>query len=830
MSQPFPIDEVLPQLSDSFRLSRNVVLSAPPGAGKTTRVPLALLKESWMEGRRLVMLEPRRLAARRSAEYMASLLGEPVGNTIGYRIRGETRTSNTTRVEVVTEGVLTRMLLDQPDLPDIALVIFDEFHERSIHADLGLALCLEVQAHLRNDLHILVMSATLDEKKVSEFLGGAPFVQSKGRSFPVETRYLSFPYDGPVEKKVVEVIRRAIHEGEGDILVFLPGQREIRRVERLLSEKEVPDGISICILHGEATNESQRLALSPAMRGQRKVILSTSIAETSLTIDGVRIVVDGGLARSARFDPRRGMSGLVTLPVSKAAADQRRGRAGRQQPGVCYRLWTEEQHERLDATPVPEILTTDLASFVLDISRWGVRDESSLRLLDRPPSAHLSQARNLLRRLNAIDAESALTKHGWEVADIPVHPRLAHMITRGRELGLAGLACDCAALLEDRDILRDQQKVDVDFMIRLDAFRSGKGANEDTRHRILAEARRLRKHLGVGVEKNADESSVGILLALAYPERIARRRDRRDGRYQMTGGSGALLPSWSALGREEFLAIADVDGMGTEVRVYLAAPLKRAEVLEVFSDRITSSEEVGWNVQEEAVVSRRVQLLDQLVIAEQDNISDTEKTIAAMVEGVRQMGLGCLPWNSDSESLKQRSEWLRKEGLVDHSWPDLSDATLLGTLDLWLVPFLRGVTRRSHLARLDLLAILKSLFSNTQLREVDRLAPARFEVPAGSHLTLDYSSGAQPVLAVKLQEMFGQTSTPMIAGGRIPLLVHLLSPAGRPLAVTRDLHSFWANVYPEVRKRMRGRYPKHPWPDDPLNATPTRKMKPRRPR
>jgi ATP-dependent helicase HrpB len=784
-----------------------------------------MLKESWLDGRRLVMLEPRRLAARRSAEYMASLLGEHVGKTVGYRIRGETRVGNTTRIEVVTEGVLTRMLHDRPDLPGVALVVFDEFHERNIHADLGLALCLDVQAHLRSDLRILVMSATLDEGRVSEFLGGAPVVQSTGRSFPVETRYLSFPYDGPVEKKVVEVIRRALGEEEGDVLVFLPGQREINRVQGLLGEKDSADDVSICTLHGDASYESQQSALSPSSPGQRKVILSTSIAETSLTIDGVRVVVDAGLARSTRFDPRRGMSGLVTLPVSKAAADQRRGRAGRQQPGVCYRLWTQEQHDLLQAAPLPEILTTDLAPLVLDLSLWGARDGTSLRFLDRPPDAHLRQATNLLRSLGAIDADGMLTRHGRDMAGIPVHPRLAHMIVRGNELDLGALACEVAALLEDRDILRGHGKIDVDFMLRLDALRSGTDADDTTRSRVLGETKRLQHYAGTSREGSGSATEVAILIAIAYPERVARRRRGKEIRYQMTGGTGAVLPAWSSLGREEFLAVADVDGMGTEARVFLAASLRKADILDVFADQITSNEEVFWDAKTEAVVARRISLLDQLVIAEQDNISTVKNAAVAMMQGIRQMGLASLPWDNAAESFRARSEWLRRQDLVDQSWPDLSDTHLLDTLEVWLQPFLNGITRRSHLARLNMLEIIRSPFSFSGQKELDRLAPARFRVPTGSQIGLDYSSGAQPVLAVKLQEMFGQTTTPTIAAGRVPLLINLLSPAGRPLAVTQDLRSFWTNVYPEVRKRMRGRYPKHPWPEDPLEAVPTKKTK-----
>ncbi len=823
MSRTFPIDHVLPQLFAAFDTSKNVVLSAPPGAGKTTRVPLELLNTGWMSGKRIVMLEPRRLAARRAAEFMALQLKESVGATVGYRTRGDSRISNVTRIEVVTEGVLTRMLHEKPDLPGVALVIFDEFHERSINADLGLALTLDVQENLRDDLRVLVMSATLDSIAVSELLRGAPVVVSEGKSFPVESRYLQFPHRGAIEPKVAEVIRRAFAEETGDLLAFLPGQREIRRVERVLQDGELPSGIAVHSLYGEASDESQRSALAPAPVGVRKIILSTSIAETSLTIDGVRVVVDSGLSRSARFDPRRGMSGLVTIPVSRATADQRRGRAGRQQPGVCYRLWTEEEHGHLPAHPVPEILSTDLSPFALDLARWGERGE--LRFLDAPPAAHLMQARSLLQALGALDDREALTPHGRLMADIPVHPRLAHMLLRGKELGLGALGCTVTALLQERDILRGQQGTDIDFTLRWNAMRNNAGVDRAVRNRVLAEARRLREMLGITREEETSEHGIGLLLALAYPERIARRRGAQNGRYQMAAGTGALLPEWSALAREEFIAIADVDGVGTEVKVFLAAPLQKADLVEAFADRIVSKEEVFWSSTEEAVVARRVQMLGLLVLEEQSMRPGNVQTVPAMVEGIRQMGLACLPWERESESMRNRSEWLRTQRLVDDSWPDLSDAHLLDTLDAWLAPFLDGVTRRAHLARLDMTAVLQSLFSYAERKDIERLAPLALEVPTGSHVRLDYSSGMQPVLSVKLQEMFGQIDTPTVAGGKVNVLIHLLSPAGRPLAVTQDLRSFWTNAYTEVRKQMRGRYPKHPWPEDPLSAKPTRKTK-----
>jgi len=825
MMRTFPIDPVIPQLLDAFRTSRSVILSAPPGAGKTTRVPLALLEQKWMDGARLIMLEPRRLAAKHAAEFMASLRSETVGGTVGYRTRGDSRVSRTTRIEVVTEGVLTRMLQEKPDLPGVSVVVFDEFHERSLHADLGLALTLEVQENLRNDLRVLVMSATLDGVALSRLLHDAPIVESVGQSYPVDTRYLSSPHHGPIEPKVAETIRRALNEIPGDILAFLPGQREIHRVERMLRDEGLSPDVSLHTLHGDASDESQRAALTPAPHGIRKVILSTSIAETSLTIDGVRVVVDAGLARTARFDPRRGMSGLVTTSVSRATADQRRGRAGRQHPGVCYRLWTETQHQQLSIQPVPEILSTDLAPFALELARWGAGSSDRLRFLDQPPQPHLVQAKDLLQKLGALNEVGTLTPHGRQMSEFPVHPRLAHMLIRGRERDLGPLACDVAALLEERDLLRGRQGVDIDFTLRWFELRNGAGHDRVTRNRVLGEARRLREHLGVAGQQAASEKGLGILLALAYPERIAKRRSNEGGRYQMAGGTGAVLPEWSLLGREDFLVIAEVDGVGTEVRVFLAAPVLKSDILGVFADRIVSREEVFWSAREEMVVARRAQMLDALIIEEQSAQPRGSSACVAMVEGIRQMGIASLPWERESESLRSRSEWLRVQQLVTSDWPELSDEHLVATLDRWLSPFLDGIARRAHLAPLDMQAILKSFFSYPQLRDLDRLAPVTLTVPTGSQIRLEYSAGTPPILAVRLQEMFGQTDTPTVAGGRVNVLIHLLSPARRLLAVTQDLRSFWINAYPEVRKEMRGRYPKHPWPENPMDATPTRRTK-----
>lgn len=817
---PLPIESILPDLLRTIEKTPTVLLSAPPGAGKTTRVPIALAGEGWLRGRKLILLEPRRLAARRAAEYMSSQLQESVGQTVGYRIRGESRVSPDTRIEVVTEGILTRIIQEDPSLSNIGCIIFDEFHERSIHADLGLALSLDVQEHIREDLRILIMSATLDGVRLSTILNDAPLVQSAGRAFPVVTKYLLEPVTGQIEKAVAEKTLQALDEHEGDILVFLPGQREIRRVSSLLEERSLPETIHIHHLFGEAGYRHQQAAITPVAAPYRKVILSTSIAETSLTIDGVRVVVDSGLARSARFDPRRGMTGLVTLPLSRATADQRQGRAGRQAPGVCYRLWTEAAHRGLQQYPQPEILTADLAPLALELSRWGSPDGGSLRFIDRPPAAHLEQARTLLISLGAIDSAGKIAPHGTAIASLPTHPRLAHMMIRARELGHGSMACDVAALLEEREILTARTKDEVDFSSRWHAFQTGSGADRTTRERVRAQSRRFREALRARYQVE-DEDLLGIFLALAYPERIGKRREGSPNRFQLAGGTGAVLPSGSLLSREKFLAIAEVDGFGNEVRVFLAAPVREDDLKSVFGHQIREEDEVLWSAEKEAVVARKVQRLGAIVFSEGSGRADGEKATRAMVEGIRQMGLDALPWNRDSRGIRVRSEWIRARGIAPAGWPDTSSEALTHNLEAWLGPSLHGISQRDQLKNLDLVAGLRRLFTSIQWADLDRLAPSHIGLPSGSRIPLKYESQETPVLAVKLQELFGQTESPRIGGMRIPVVIHLLSPAGRPLAVTQDLKSFWTNTYHEIRTQLRARYPKHYWPEDPLQAKPT---------
>lgn len=817
-AQPtFPVDTAIPPLLEALRTTGSAILSAPPGAGKTTRVPPAISEDLPRSAGRVLMLEPRRLAARRAAEYMAACAGEQTGQTFGYRIRGEARTSPRTRVEIVTEGILTRMIQHAPDLPEVSVLIFDEFHERSIHADLGLAMALDVKAHLRPDLRIVVMSATLDGVGLQRIMPDAPVIRSEGRLFPVETVYRSHPVEGPLEPAVAATVRRALAEAEGDILVFLPGRRELHRCRTVLQDGGLPEGVHCHLLHGDAPRADQHAALNPAPHGGRKIILATSVAETSLTIDGVRIVVDSGFARVPRFDPRRGMAGLVTVTASRATADQRRGRAGRQATGICYRLWTAAEDEHRDSWPTPEILAADLTPLALDLARWGSPDGSGLRFLDPPPAHHLAQARSLLGELGALDGAGRLTPHGNAMAAVPVHPRLAHMILQGKELGMAGRACEIAAILEGPEPARTAAPSDCDLEGLLSTGAGARSYDSAAQSRILAETRRLRRLADAG-STDRETGPAGLLLALAFPDRIARRREDGSRRYLLANGTGALLPEWSQLARHEFLAVGEVDGAGREARIFLAAPLSREDLDRHFADAMRTTDELYWDDEMGAVVCKRVRRLGALLIAEQTVAPSGDDAVRIMLEGIRKRGPGCLPWTGEAESLRDRSEWLRRNGLAGGDWPDLSDAHLRATLEEWLAPWLNGITRLSHLDRLNVTSILRSLLGERNRQRLESLAPQALVSPAGRRITLRYDEGAQPVMAVRLQDMVGQRESPTIADGRVRVLLHLLSPAGRPLAVTSDLASFWANAYPEVRKQMRGRYPKHSWPEDPARG------------
>ena len=834
-----PIDAVLPALREALARSPSAVLQAPPGAGKSTVVPLALLDEPWARGKRILMLEPRRLAARAVAQRMAQTLGESVGRTVGYRMRMDTRVSRDTRIEVVTEGVLTRMLQDDPSLEAVAAVIFDEFHERSLQADLGLALVLDARENLAPELKVLMMSATLDGEAVARLLDGAPIVTSAGRSFPVESRFVGkgapvLPATGPLadspEKLTAQLVSRALREETGDVLVFLPGAREIRRVQSMIEGATV----RVLPLFGELPPEDQDSALAPATPGNRKVVLATNIAETSLTIPGVRVVVDSGLVRRSKFDPVTGMSRLETQRISRASADQRQGRAGRTEPGVCYRAWSEGSHRSLAPFTAPEIVEADLIPLALDLANWGTRDAASLRWLDPPPPAMLASARDVLERLGAIDADGRITPHGREMAEIGVHPRLAHMLLRARALRRLPLAADLAALLGERDLLRGTSSArDADIRTRVELMR-GEGISAEVDRFGLQRARRaardLSRQLGAPSTTTAMHGDTGLLLAFAYPDRIGRRRQGGEGRYTLANGRGAYFSEPQGLAKQELIVAVDLDDRERDARILLAAPVTREEIEEHLSDRLRRRDCVEWSSREQVVIARRTLELDSIVLEEKPlpEIS-AEAAREAMLRGMSELGIDALPWTRESRDLQARIAFvrnLRSSGNpardAGGSWPAVSDADLAATMATWLAPWLDGITRKEHLARIPLMDVLRSLLTWEQQRELDVLAPTHLQVPTGSQIRIDYLDQSAPAISVRLQEVFGLDSTPRIGGGRIPVTFKLLSPAQRPVQVTRDLASFWRGSYAEVRKDMRGRYPKHYWPENPLEAQPTR--------
>ena len=823
------------------------MLTAPPGAGKSTVVPLVLLDEPWAAGKRILMLEPRRLAARAVALRMAQTLGEAVGRTVGYRMRLDTKVSRDTRIEVVTEGVLTRMLQTDPALEGVAAVLFDEYHERSLQADLGLALALDARESVAPELRILIMSATLEGAAVARLLGDAPVVTAHGRAFPVTTRYAGkgpppLPETGPArgtqespEALTARIVRLSLAEEPGDLLVFLPGAREIHRVRALL-EGSLPaapgtDRVLILPLYGELSSEEQEAALTPARPGCRRVVLATNIAETSLTIPGVRVVVDSGLVRRQRFDPATGMSRLTTERISRASAEQRQGRAGRVEPGVCYRAWSEGAQRSLAPFSSPEIVEADLTPLALELAGWGVRDAAALRWLDPPPAAMLASARDLLARLGALDAAGRITPHGREMARLGVHPRLAHMLLRARDRDSLPLAADLAALLTERDLLRGTPGTrDADIRGRLEALR-GEGAAAAIDRAALQRARRgareLLRQLGSAGESAASgaahRGSVGGLLGLAFPDRIGRQRAGGEGRFTLTNGRGAHFAEPQSLARQELIVAVDLDDRERDARIRLAAPLSRADIDEYMAARLERGDSVAWSAREQAVLARRVLRLDGLVL-EESALPEVpaEEARAAMLEGIRELGIESLPWSREARDLQARVAFVRRLGGGFERWPDLADAALAAAGGDWLAPWLDGVTRREHLARIPLLDALAARLSWEQRRELETFAPSHLTVPSGSRVRIDYLDENAPAVAVRLQEVFGLTATPLLGGGRVPITFKLLSPAQRPVQVTRDLASFWRGAYAEVRKDLRGRYPKHYWPENPLEAEPVR--------
>jgi ATP-dependent helicase HrpB len=808
---PLPIDAVLDRLMTSLRAQPRAVLVAPPGAGKTTRVPLAMLEAGFADKGKILVLEPRRLAARGAAARMAQSLGEEVGETVGLRARLGSRIGPRTRIEVITEGIFTRMVLDDPGLEGIAAVLFDEFHERSLDADFGLALALDVQTGLRDNLRLLVMSATLDDARVAALLNDAPVIESEGRAFPVETRYLGRDPLKRIEDEVVAAIRLALREETGSILVFLPGQSEIRRVETLLRERISDSSIVVTPLYGAMEQSAQDEAVAPARPGTRKIVLATAIAETSLTIEGVRVVIDAGLARVPRFEPELGLTRLETVRVSRAAADQRRGRAGRTEPGVCYRLWEEAATGALHPFAKPEILSADLSGLLLDCAEWGVGDPATLRFLDRPPQPALAEARLLLQQLGALDGDGRITPLGRAMRRLPLPPRLARMVVAAGEE--AGLAAEIAAIMTERGLGGSATHLGH----RIDEFRRDRGARAQ-------QMRRLMRPWARETEPVASERA-GAILALAFPDRVAKARGAL-GSFVMANGRGAMVAPHDVLAREEVLAIAEIAGEAGQARILLAAPLTLHDLEQEFADRIEDSDVYQFDKATASLRLRRMRRLGAITLSEQTRpVPSSEEAAIRLAQDLSQLGIDALPWSRGLSQWRDRVMFLRRA--EPEQWPDLSDTALAETIETWLAPHLVGKTALSQIGPDLLDQALKTLLDWSAQRRIDAEAPTHFEAPTGHRHPIDYEAEAGPVLAIRVQELFGMRQHPAVANGKLPLVLHLLSPGHRPIQITRDLPGFWAGSWSAVKSEMKGRYPKHPWPDDPASATPTSRAKPR---
>jgi ATP-dependent helicase HrpB len=860
---PLPIDAVLDQLAGALANSNAAVLVAPPGAGKTTRVPLALLDAPWARTRKIIMLEPRRIAARASAERMAKTLGERVGETVGYRVRFGSKVSRATRIEVVTEGIFSRQILDDPELTGVAAVLFDEFHERSLDADLGLALARDAQVGLREDLRILVMSATLDGARIARLLGDAPVISSEGRAFPVETRYLGRKGDAPLERQMADAIAMALRADPGSVLAFLPGAAEIRRTQNFLGERIHDAGIEIVPLFGALDAAVQDRAIAPAPKGRRKVVLATSIAETSLTIEGVRIVVDSGLARVPRYEPDIGLTRLETVRASRAAVDQRRGRAGRTEPGVCYRLWDEPQTASLAAYTQPEILSADLSSLVLDLAQWGVSDPSTLAFLDAPPQPALKEARSLLRELGALDDDGRITAEGNSLRALSLPPRLARMIVDSHRWGAGEQAAEIAAVLTERGLGGDS----VDLDIRLDQFRrdrsprasSARSLAQRWASQVAADERRVsppppRGGGGGGggspgtasvvatptpnleselrsprtPQGGAEHPSTGVMLAFAFPDRVA--RNRGNGSFVLANGRGAAVDRTAALARAPYIAVAELTGTAAQGRILLAAPIEAADIEQHFADQIEVADEISFDRDAMALRARRKRTLHAITLSETPMaLSPSADTARVLADGLVGAGLDGLPWSKPLKQWRDRVMFLRgaEAGASPNPWPDLSNDALAAQRETWLTPALFDKISLKAFSAGDLSDALMSLLPWDLRARLEREAPTHFEAPTGTLLAIDYEAEQGPTIAVRLQELFGMNTHPSVAKGAVPLVLELLSPAHRPVQVTRDLPGFWRGSYAAVRSDLRGRYPRHPWPEDPASAVPTRRVKPR---
>ncbi|AOZ94328.1 ATP-dependent helicase HrpB [Paenibacillus crassostreae] len=829
-----PIYDVLPQLKKQLKQYSSAVLIAEPGAGKTTRVPLALLDEPWLQGKKIIMLEPRRLAARSAAQFMATQLGERVGETVGYRVRMDSRIGKTTRIEVVTEGVLTRMLQHDQELANVGILIFDEFHERNIHGDLGLALALESQSMLREDLRILVMSATLEAEPVASLLQDAPIIHCHGRQFPVDTIYVPQPVNSSTEKAMASTINLALLQHEGNVLAFLPGVGEIRKVKRELEMMPISKNTVIRTLYGQLSLTEQDAAIHPEPDGRRKIVLATSIAETSLTIEGIRIVVDSGLSRTQVLSKRSGMSHLMTVKGSKASADQRRGRAGRTQSGICYRLWSHQEQDALKEARTPEILSSDLTSLALEIAAWGIQDPKELRWLDRPSEVAFTQAVELLKALKAVDVGGRITVYGREMLNMGIHPRMAHMVLKAIPLHCGYLACLIAALLQERDIFkgnRASENCDIQARIDYTFWRKGKQLpslddstiDEAAIQRVIQETRNIQRQASILDESDAGVEWSGVLLSFAYPDRIGQCRG--DGRFLLSSGRGVELSKLQPLSHSTYIVAAVVDDRGTEGRLQLAASISESSLYLYQEESIQQRDMITWDRDLQGVKARRRWMLGNILLKERPFAKPPEEDIAyALLDGIRQEGLQLLPWNKVSIQYRQRLQFMHM--LVPSDWPEVTDEALLATLQDWMLLSIYGMKNRNDLQRLQLTNVIEqNLLSWEQRRELDQKAPTHMNVPSGSRIPIDYSDPLQPIVAVRLQEMFGLEDTPRIGGGRVPLTLHLLSPAQRPVQVTSDLASFWRGAYFEVKKDLKGRYPKHYWPDEPLEASATRRVR-----
>jgi ATP-dependent helicase HrpB len=823
-----PIDGVMPELTATLARSGAAVLVAPAGAGKTTRVPLVLAQQDWAAGRKIVVIEPRRLAARAAAARMAALLQESLGASVGYRVRFDSKVSPATRIEVVTPGIFTRHVLDHPGLDDVAAVLFDEFHERALDGDLGLALAHELRHAVREDLRLLVMSATLDGGRVAKALGDVPLIESSGAAFPVETRYLGRDMRVPIERQVAQAVARAVRSDTGSVLIFLPGAREIRRTEGFVRELISDPAVDIVPLYGALTPAEQDRAIAPPAAPRRKVVLATSIAETSLTIEGVRVVIDSGLARVPRYEPSVDLTRLETVKVSRAAADQRRGRAGRTQPGICYRLWDAAQTASLEPADRPEILAADLSGFVLDLAEWGVGDASSLVFLDPPPQGALRQAKALLNDLGALDADGRITQAGRNLRRLPLPPRLARMVIEGAALGEGLLAAEIALVLTEPG-LGDN---DVDLtarlaQLRLDGSARGRAARAMARRWSSLVASRPRERRGP--EKghwpkgNKGAASVGSLLALAYPDRIAKNRGV-GAAFLLANGRGAGLDAASPLAKEPFLAVAEISGPAAQGRIMLAAPLALPEIEALFAQRIESRDQVSFDAASGSLRGRRLRTLGGIVLAEQPaQVLANEGTARALAEALAQLGLERLPWTESLRQWRERVMFLR--GLEGRKWPDLSDDILTRGAAQWLSPTFAGKTALGERSAREFAQALHALLPLDLRGPLETQAPARFTAPSGTSVPIDYSVPEGPTIALRVQELFGLDRHPSIAGGRVALVVELLSPAHRAVQVTRDLPGFWRGSYAAVKSEMKGRYPRHHWPDNPLLAPPGTRAK-----